>query len=88
MAIRKAVAILWWLLHLNVLTTLALPTATPSNAPGTYDVAIIGGGPAGLAAAMSLGRVGRSALVIDSAVYRTPLSLALSLSTAGRRPPC
>ena len=70
--------IIWTLLHLHFLpTTLALPaTSTPSNSQ-IYDVAIIGGGPAGLAAAMSLGRVGRSALLIDSAVYRTPSPLFL-----------
>ncbi len=35
-----------------------------------YDVVVVGGGPAGLSVATSIGRVGRSALLIDSAVYR------------------
>jgi len=35
-----------------------------------YDVLIIGGGPAGLATALGLGRVNRTALVFDSGLYR------------------
>ncbi|KAJ5639379.1 uncharacterized protein N7484_007241 [Penicillium longicatenatum] len=35
-----------------------------------YDVAIVGGGPAGLAASMSLGRVARTSLMYDSGQYR------------------
>lgn len=35
-----------------------------------YDVAIVGGGPAGLAASMSLGRVARTSLLYDSEEYR------------------
>ncbi|KAJ5223657.1 hypothetical protein N7468_008199 [Penicillium chermesinum] len=35
-----------------------------------YDVVIVGGGPAGLAASMSLGRVGRTSLMYDSGQYR------------------
>lgn len=35
-----------------------------------YDVVIVGGGPAGLAASMSLGRVGRKSLMYDSGKYR------------------
>lgn len=35
-----------------------------------YDVAIVGGGPAGLAASMSLGRVARKSLMYDSEQYR------------------
>ncbi|TDP55550.1 thioredoxin reductase [Bacteriovorax stolpii] len=35
-----------------------------------YDVLIIGGGPAGLSAALAISRVGRTALVCDSQVYR------------------
>lgn len=35
-----------------------------------YDVVIVGGGPAGLAASMSLGRVARKSLMYDSGQYR------------------
>lgn len=35
-----------------------------------YDALIVGGGPAGLAVALGLGRVRRSALVFDSGAYR------------------
>jgi threonine dehydrogenase-like Zn-dependent dehydrogenase len=35
-----------------------------------YDVAIVGGGPAGLAASMSLGRVARTSIMYDSNEYR------------------
>lgn len=38
--------------------------------PDNYDTLIIGAGPAGLAAAMSLGRAGRRAAVFDSQEYR------------------
>jgi hypothetical protein len=35
-----------------------------------YDVVIVGGGPAGLAASMSLARVARTSLLYDSQEYR------------------
>lgn len=52
----------------------------PESSIPTYDVLIVGGGPAGLSAASALGRMRRSALLIDSGVYRKflaqyPLSL-------------
>lgn len=37
-----------------------------SHLPNTTDVVIIGGGPAGLSAALQLGRAGRSVIVIDN----------------------
>lgn len=36
----------------------------------TLDAIIVGGGPAGLAAALALGRINRTAVVFDSGVYR------------------
>ena len=35
-----------------------------------YDVIVIGAGPAGLQAALTLGRMHRSALLLDSGEYR------------------
>ena len=35
-----------------------------------YDALVVGGGPAGLAAGLALGRVCRTAMVFDSAIYR------------------
>lgn len=56
----------------------------PESSIPTYDVIIVGGGPAGLSAASALGRVRRSALLIDSGEYRKvhmfkPLTLQLSI---------
>ncbi|KAJ5082751.1 hypothetical protein N7532_011794 [Penicillium argentinense] len=53
-----------------------------------YDVAIIGGGPAGLAASMSLGRVARTSLMYDSGEYRNGKTRYMHdvLGQDGKRP--
>nr|BDT28922.1 hypothetical protein BHI3_23880 [Bacteriovorax sp. HI3] len=43
-----------------------------------YDVLIIGGGPAGLSAAMAVGRMGRTALICDDNRPRNAPSLSLN----------
>ncbi|WP_292646811.1 NAD(P)/FAD-dependent oxidoreductase, partial [Mesorhizobium sp.] len=45
----------------------------PSNKDDSYEVAIVGGGPAGLAAAVYLGRFLRSAIVFDAGDARAKL---------------
>lgn len=53
-----------------------------------HDVLIIGGGPAGLQAALTLGRMGRDALVLDSGRYRNAAVQAMHnvLTNDGRHP--
>lgn len=53
-----------------------------------YDALIVGAGPAGLSAALALGRVNRSALVFDSGVYRNDGAAAMHtvLSRDGTAP--
>lgn len=54
---------------LRLAATSPILTIPESSLP-SYDVIVVGGGPAGLSAASALGRVRRSALLIDSGVYR------------------
>lgn len=53
-----------------------------------FDSLIVGGGPAGLSAALALGRVARTALVIDSGLYRNEGVTAMHtvLSRDGENP--
>lgn len=54
---------------LRLATTSSILTVPESSSPAC-DVIVVSGGPAGLSAASALGRVRRSALLIDSGVYR------------------
>ena len=67
MSFPKLAFITNFLLHLAATSPILTIPESPSPA---YDVIIVGGGPAGLSAASALGRVRRSALLIDSGVYR------------------
>lgn len=54
----------------------------------TYDVVVVGGGPAGLQAALTLGRMHRSVLVFDSGRYRNdPASHLHNFVTRDGTPP-
>lgn len=53
-----------------------------------YDVTVIGGGPAGLQAALTLGRMHRAVLLLDSGRYRNdPADLMHNFLTHDGRPP-
>lgn len=63
---------------------------TPSAAPDTalVDALVIGGGPAGLQAALTLGRIHRSAVLVDSGIYRNaPVTHMHNVVTHDGRPP-
>lgn len=51
-------------------STTCAPTAELSSLTTDYEVIVVGGGPSGLGALSSLGRIRRKALMIDSAQYR------------------
>ncbi|KAF5712839.1 thioredoxin reductase [Fusarium mundagurra] len=51
-------------------STICAPTPELSSLTTDYEVIVVGGGPSGLAALSSLGRICRKALMIDSAQYR------------------
>src|SRR5918995_1507007 len=47
------------------------PSRSPASRPGTLDCLVVGGGPAGLAAAVQLGRLHRSCVVVDDDAGRS-----------------
>ncbi len=59
-----------------------------SSEQGRYDVVVIGGGPAGLQAALTLGRMHRTVLLVDSGEYRNAAADHLhNFVTHDGRPP-
>jgi thioredoxin reductase len=67
------------------------PTAPATGRPGTgapLDVVVVGGGPAGLQAALTLGRMHRSVLLLDSGRYRNDWTEHMhNFATHDGRPP-
>ncbi len=58
------------------------------NTQQDYDVVVVGGGPAGLQAALTLGRMHRRVLLLDSGTYRNdPTDLLHNFLTHDGRPP-
>jgi thioredoxin reductase len=64
------------------------PSNEPVPAPSRYDVIIVGGGPAGLNAALILGRCRRRVLLVDSGKPRNAVSRGVNgfLTRDGERP--
>ncbi|KAF5539348.1 thioredoxin reductase [Fusarium phyllophilum] len=65
---RTPVTLLTFALFLHSAT--CAPTPELSSLTTDYEVIVVGGGPSGLGALSSLGRIRRKALMIDSAQYR------------------
>lgn len=61
-------------LDLTLILTYLLTMITPKPSLSNVDLLIIGGGPAGLSAALMFSRLGRPTLVYDSGLYRNQMS--------------
>ena len=70
------------------MTSATLARATNDHATATYEVVVVGGGPAGLQAALTLGRMHRRVLLLDSGSYRNDPTPAMHnfLTHDGRAP--